>query len=109
MQRVDELVVELEVVGEVVQNGLRVRGEVACVGLVGMLGWRCAEDARLTYLEEVEIATQGGAGCVCAFKRRLAQHHDREAYQRCEREQHRREDARESSDFAHDCGCVSKC
>lgn len=36
-----------------------------------------------TDLEEVQVAPESGAGCVVALPRRLADHNNGNAYQRC--------------------------
>ena len=64
----------------------------------------CGDQVEYVYLYEIEITAERGAGCIVAFERCLADHDDSKADERCEREQHRREDTRETSDFAHDSG-----
>lgn len=71
------------------------------MGLVSRL--RLTSEAAYTDLEEVEIAPKLATWCVIALEGSLAYHNNDEAYQRCEREQHRREDTRKTPDFAHLC------
>ena len=91
-----------------VEDVVWVCGESACVGLVMLLDscllvrGRCGS----AYLEEVQVAAQGCAGRLVALGRHLADHDDDDANEPRERQQHRRENTRESSCFAHLCGCV---
>lgn len=60
----------------------------------------------MSYLEEVEIAPQRCCGWLVVAHAVLPDHHNDNANERRERQQHRREDTRKSSDLAHLCGCV---
>jgi hypothetical protein len=62
---------------------------------------------RLTDLEEVQVAPELRARRAVVLGAHLPEHDDDDADQRREREEHRREDTREASDFAHGCGCSS--
>jgi hypothetical protein len=59
-----------------------------------------------TNLEEVQIASESCGGWVVVLHRHLTDHDNDDADERRERQQHRRENTRESPDFAHGCGCV---
>lgn len=63
----------------------------------------------VAHLEEVEVASKLCCGWLVVSHAVLPDHDDDDANERCERQQHRRENTRKSSDFAHVCGCVVCC
>lgn len=105
-QRFEQVVVDLELVGlvsDLVEDGLRVGGEITCVCLWTLLVGDVGVGRRwLTCLEEIQILAYRCRGCPVVVAQ-LPNHDKQKTDQRGQSQRHRREDARETPCFPHVC------